>query len=238
MRTDESGNSARLAMWYRDRPLSLEMMKTFEGSVTKQCWKYLLGKLYTSERNKRSEDESMDDIKRHLGDTFGYASASIKNFAAFSKGIDKIARILPNIAADILNDKTRLSEKDIYSMLKMTPKEIERIIERINIEKMPAKFIIAEQNTLGTNPKRPGRPKLIKSEVPRASVKDNPSYNPDAQLNALTYTIPSWVSMIEQTFSSSDFALVSSGARDRLTDELNKLIDAASTMTALIAEEA
>ena len=236
MKTDETGNSANIAMWYRNIPITLEEVKNFEGKVAKECWKYLIGKLCISEKEKRRDEERVVDILDQLGDTFGYTGKSIKNLALFSGVIDRIINLLPDIAADILNGKTRLAEKNIYALAKLDFVEISAVMERLENETLPAKIIIEEQKALRKKTRRPGRPKRIIINAPRASVKDTPAYDPDAQLNALSYTIPSWVSMIERTFSSSEFNNISANARDRLSIELQKLTDAAETVSALLLE--
>ncbi len=68
MKTDESDKSARLAMWYRDTPLSLEMMKTLEGEVTSECWRYLFGKYTLSEKKKRPEGEPVNETYGRIGE--------------------------------------------------------------------------------------------------------------------------------------------------------------------------
>lgn len=236
MRTDETGNSANIAMWYRNIPISLGEMKNIEGEVTKECWKYLIGKLYLSEKEKRRSSERVVDILDQLGNAFGYTGASIKNLAIFSCVVDRIIKSLPDIAADILNGKTRLAEKNIYALAKMDFVEINAVMERLENETLSAKIIIEEQKALRTKTKRPSRPKRIIAEVPRASVKDTPAFDPDAQINALAYTVPSWVSMIERAFTSSEFNEISQNARDRLARELHKLTAAAETVATLLSE--
>ena len=236
MKSDETGNSANIAMWYRNIPISLDEVKIFEGKVAKECWKYLIGKLCILEKEKRRDDEHIVDILDQLGNTFGYTGTSIKNLALFSGVIDRIIELLPDISADILNGKTRLTEKDIYSLAKLDFLEISAVMERLENETLPAKTLIEEQVALRAKTKRPGRPKRIITDVPRASVKDTPAYDPNAQLNALSYTMPSWVSMIERALSSSDFNAVSQNARNRFLNELQKLTDAAETISALLLE--
>jgi hypothetical protein len=236
MKIDETGNSANLAIWYRNIPISIEELKDIEGEVTNECRKYLIGKYGLIEKEKRSDNERVADIFEQLGATFGYTGKSIKNLGIFSGVIDRLIKLLPDIAADILNGRTRLAEKDIYALAKLDFVEICAVMERLESETLPAKIIIAEQIALRTKTKRPGRPKRVITEEPRASVKDIPAYDPDAQINGLAYTIPSWVSMIERAFTSSEFNEVSANARNRLGLELQKLTDAAETVSALLSE--
>ncbi len=237
MKTDESDKSARLAMWYRDTPLSLEMMKTLEGEVTSECWRYLFGKYTLSEKKKRPEGEPVNETYGRIGEEFDYLYTNMKDYIDYAHAIDRIYALLPHVAEDILNGKSRIGQKATVLFGRLNFREMSEVLMRLSRENTPVKLIIAEQKALSRKTKRPGRPKLNNNETPRASVKDIPVYNPDAQINALAYTIPSWVNMVERTFSVSDFALISHGSRFRLAEELKRLIDSTSTMMSLIMEE-
>lgn len=236
MWSDEKENSADIAMWYRDIPVTLEMLKMLEGKVTKECWKYLLGKMCLAEKNRHLGDERVRNIYERLGLDFGYAYPTMKEFICYAHAIDKIHKLLPDIALGMLNGNSRISHKDTISLAKMDFSEICAVVERVSTENTLTKTIINEQKALRKKPERRGRPKRIPNEPPRVSVKDTPAYDPDAQINALAYTIPSWVSMVERFFAASDFSEITPSARGRLAGELKKLTAAAEMVAALIPE--
>ena len=236
MKYDEKGNSANIAMWYRDITFTLDELANIEGKVTKECWKYLVGKICKMEREKHRENERVCDIYKRMGNIFGYIHTSVKKVVNYTNAIDRIHRFLPDIAADILNGKIRISTMDTIALAKLNFTEINNVVLRLSNENTLAKIIITEQMALRKKTKRPGRPKRITEETPRISIKDTPTYDPDAQINTLTYTIPTWVSMVERTFTASDFNEISSNARKRLAEELNKLTAVAETVTALLTE--
>jgi hypothetical protein len=116
--------------------------------------------------------------------------------------------------------------------------EIRAVVERIENENTKVRALINEQKALRTEIKKgPGRPKRAATETPRISIKDTPPYNPNAQINTLAFTIPSWVSIIEKSIATSDFNEISSDAQDKLTEELNKLATTIEIATTLLAEE-
>jgi len=236
MRSDEKGNSARIAMWYKDVPITSEILTTLEGEITKESWKYLIGKMCLAEKNKRSDNERVSDIYEQIGKDFGYVHPSLKRLVNYANAIDRIQKILPEIASDILNGKTRLSLPDAIILAKMEFPDICNIVMRLTSEKTPAAIIFSEQQALKKKVERRGRPKKVNPEIPRASVKDTPTYDPDAQINGLAFTIPSWVSMIERAFAASDFSAVSPCVLDRFVGELKKLTVAAETVTTIILE--
>ena len=236
MMSDEKEYSANIAMWYRDIPITSEALRMIEGKVTKECWKYLLGKMCLSEKNKHRSDERARYIYERIGRDFGYACPSMRGIICYANAIDRIYKLLPDVALKILNGNSRISQKNTLVLAKMKFPDICAVMERATNEKTLTKTIINEQKALRKKPERRGRPKRNMDATPRVSVKDTPAYDPDAQINALAYTIPSWVSMIDRVFTASDFNEVSLNALDKLAEEMIKLTATAETVTALLSE--
>ena len=63
---DESAGSANLAMWYRDVPVDPGELKRLKGKITKESWKYLLGKMSFVEKNRRGDDELIQATSENL----------------------------------------------------------------------------------------------------------------------------------------------------------------------------
>jgi hypothetical protein len=190
------------------------------------------------EKNKRGDNERVQDIYSQIGYDFGYVHPSLKRLVNYANSIDHIQRILPEIAMNILNGKTRISLPDTIILAKMEFPEICNVIERISREKTPVSIIINEQKALRKKPERRGRPKRNLTEPQRTTVKDMPLYDPDAQVNTLAYTVPSWVSMVDRVSACTDFHEVSQVSRNKLIEELKKIRAVADTMMARIMEEA
>ena len=64
-----------------------------------------------------------------------------------------------------------------------------------------------------------------------------PAFDPDAEITALTLTIPSWASSIKRTQTNADFDRVSNYAKDKLTETLIDLQNTISKMLSAIKEE-
>lgn len=60
-------------------------------------------------------------------------------------------------------------------------------------------------------------------EKPPPSVKDMPAFDPDADINALALTVPSWADSINRVRAKTDLSVISAGARDRLIKEMRSL---------------
>ena len=236
MSHDEKSNSANIAMWYRDIVFSLDEIAPLEEVVTRECWRYLVGKYCKRESDNRKDTELVRDIYKELGDMFGYLNTSLKKVVTYAGAIDRIHRLLPDVAYELLNGEVKISAEDTIALSKLRFHEINDVILRRKTEKIMTKKLISEQKALRKKPERRGRPKYPADEAPRVSIKDTPTRDPDAQINTLTYTIPSWVGMIERAFDASNFREVSESARSRLVEELNKLSAAVETLTSIITE--
>ena len=54
-------------------------------------------------------------------------------------------------------------------------------------------------------------------------IKDMPAFNPDLELQGLTLTIPTWITVIERAKRRSDLTLVTERAKENLRAALMKL---------------
>jgi hypothetical protein len=160
----------------------------------------------------------------------------MRGIICYANAIDRIHKLLPDIALKILNGNSRISQRNTSVLAKMEFPDICVVMERTANEKTLTKTIIDEQKALRKKPEKRGRPKRNMDEAPRASVKNTPVYDPDALINTLAYTIPSWVRIIDRVFTASDFDEVSPNVRDKLTGEMIKLTTTAETVIALISE--
>ena len=236
MKLNENGNSANMAMWYKDISFTLDELLSLKGNVTKECWRYLMGKFCKAERDKRSGDENPSNIYNRLGTIFGCTGANMRRVITYSDAIDYIRKHMPETADDILDGNTRLPSVETRALLKMKPHEINKVIERLSSEDTLAKTIVREQKTLRKKNKKRGRPRLIKNEEARISIKDMPTHDPDAHINTLAYTVPSWVGIIERAFDASDLSNVSSAAQHKLSAELEKLSVSVEILRELLME--
>lgn len=62
------------------------------------------------------------------------------------------------------------------------------------------------------------------------SVKDMPEFDPDAEINSLALTIPSWVQSLKRIRSTVKIPLITDEGRQHLRDELRRLISTASRL--------
>jgi len=229
--------SYNIFMQYRNKPISSKKLKEIEGEISNECRRYLIGKILLKYKEKRRENEVLEHILTKKGRIFGISAPSAREYIKFSNVIDRLQEYLPEVVEDIINSKTRLSMKTVIMLEDFNFIEIRTIIERIASEKKPVTEIIKEQKALRDKSDKRGRPKGYNPAVTGISVKDTPKYNPDAPINALIYTVPSWINMIERTSSLVKFNEVSPVAKHSLAEILMKLTTTAEKINSLIAEE-
>jgi hypothetical protein len=205
--------------------------------MPKMHFKYFLGKKALSEREKRCDKEFVFGIYDEIGGAFGYMSRSVKKLVTYAKAIDHIQSFLPDIAEGILKEEIKIGVTNTIALSRLDFANICVVIKRHNNEKTPIIKIINEQKALKIKSEKRGRPKGYKPNSICVSVKDAPVYDPDAQINALIYTLPSWINMIERVFSATDLNKSSLPAKEKLINEMITLKTTAEVMAALITEE-
>lgn len=73
--------------------------------------------------------------------------------------------------------------------------------------------------------------------VAATSIKDMPAFDPDADINGLALTIPSWSSSIDRVLKQTDLSIISSHAREGLVRQLLSLTDHVSDLLGAIKED-
>lgn len=229
--------SIEFAALHRDVRITAEELNKHKDIMTKECRKYLIGKTCRHAKSNRTAGEKAADIEVRMGSEFGYRRASVQHIIAYARAIDQFDKIAPDISADILAGRIRrLSSENAIILSKMDINDIRIIVKRLISEKTPVEIIFKDQKRQLRRTKREKiEQKSGKSR--RKSVKDTPVYDPNAQVEILAYTIPSWISAIENNFMNTDFNEITLAAQRRLIKELNRLKEIAVTMISILRDE-
>jgi hypothetical protein len=225
------GNNYKLAMWYKDKPLTVEMYKKINDSINSPCRHYILGHACIAEGKRRTESgESLDT----LGRDFGYSKSSAEKFMSYARAIDYFQTIVPGLVAKIFDGGSRLAMDNTLRLANKEKSEILRIAELLSNPQIMVSDLFPKKKYKTKKTSAPTAPLVKKKPV---SIKDTPAYDPDAPVSSLSYTIPSWVSAIEKVFMSVDINTISVKARYRLRKELVVLADTAGVMLDILREE-
>ena len=76
----------------------------------------------------------------------------------------------------------------------------------------------------------------VKETVKSMSIKDMPVFDPDAEINSLALTIPSWISSIDRTQSAAQFPLLTIKGKKQLEPQLYQLQKAIQIMLHALEE--
>ena len=182
------------------------------GGLNQYFGKVLAPEKNVSARNTRRQIASKIARENHI------SRASVEKYAIYSQALDIIAEKEPDIVHRILSGQYKIAHKNVVELSKLTAAEIRKIGRRMQKMQDPFvqynKFRVILADTAGGIP----------GEEPVPSVKDMPAFDPDADINVLTLTIPSWSSSINRVRTKTDLSIVSAGAKDRLVTELRSLI--------------
>lgn len=170
---------------------------------------------------------------KKIGDQNFVSHTTVQKYAAFTRALEEIGKKEPALVPKLLSGEYRLSHNQILDISQMSVEEVKKFNRKIDTDPTPFLYYKymrkdhpAEKDENGNEPTK---------TVP--SVKDMPQYDPDAEINSLALTIPSWKSSIERTKSHADFSAISQDARNRVLKALYDLRITVSDMMIVIQEE-
>lgn len=144
---------------------------------------------------------------------------SVQKYAIYARALTEIQKKCPSFVALILSGNCKVSHNYILDVSKMSAPEIQELANRMEKQNQPflrfsnTRSIIQEniENALA-NP----------TALKQPSVKDMPTFDPDASVTELTLTIPSWLGSMRRTNEHTDFNIVSDTAKAKLTTLLHE----------------
>ena len=144
---------------------------------------------------------------------------SVQKYAIYARAMTEIGKKSPEFIQMVLSGNCKVSHNYILEVSRLSAPEIQELAKRL--EKQNKSFlrfsntrtIIQEniENALAAAP-TPTQP----------SVKDMPTFDPDASVTELTLTIPSWLGSMKRTNEHTDFNIVSDTAKAKLTTLLQE----------------
>lgn len=157
-------------------------------------------------------------LLKMLGEQFHYNKETIRRYVDFGRRLDRLEGAVPGIRERILTGNLEVTIKDMPALNRMTAEDLKRMAEdrqcnklvpprevRINIE--------AEQKTR--------RRSCIRLET---GIKKMPVYDPDAELNGLTYTIMAWIRAVRRARESGNLRNATPQGKENLDRALRALV--------------
>lgn len=217
-------------------------------NISEETRKFLIGMQYETEkivnskknpigRNQyNAEDDLLEDedidiahrtisgrkTARRIAEENNISAGTVLKYSIYTRALEQIGKKEPELVPKILSGRYKISHKNVVELSKLTSEELCKVNKRMNRSHNPYFQYSKTRNVIQT--------------TPTASIKDMPTFDPDAEVTELTLTMPTWVSSIKRTQSNANLNIISTQAREKLTAELNTLIQTAEVMLALIKE--
>lgn len=230
-------------------------------NITEKTRKFLIGMQYESEKlahslknargiNQYSEpgelpcaiSESSEETKpsfsghvtaQRIAQENQISGGTVLKYAVYTRALETIGQKAPEMVPKILSGRYKISHKNVVELSGLTSDKIKKVGRRMDRSQQPFVQYNRTRQEIQYTKGQTGLPESPSTP----SVKDMPAFDPDAEITALTLTIPSWVSSIKRTQANTDFDRVSDYAKDKLADTLIVLQHAISKILSEIKEE-
>ena len=214
-----------------------------KGELSEEAKKYLIGKQFEAERHiKRNaaafqphktgpkhmgqfkgggerEYETRRETAVRLGKEHHISGTTIQRYWKYSQALDAIAKSAPEITRQILSGNYKMTIASIHALARMNPSQLRELSQDFGIN-LPA-FI--RYGNSRKNLTRRATSKYEGQAVRPPAIKTMPAFDPDAEVTALTLTIPSWISSVDRIKTTADLRVISLSARSDLEAALTAL---------------
>lgn len=177
-------------------------------NLTREAYKYLIGKRYDAE--KAAMRNVFGKNQYSVPDRFGSGTArktscrlageyhlthtTVERYGKFSRSLDRIEHAKPGILPSILSGQCRISQRNIGLLGGMKEEQIRSVLDTVRDAGIPAS--LRETGELIRQREEPDEKQLD------MRIKEMPGYDPDAEVNGLMFTIPTWISMITRLYGT------------------------------------
>lgn len=182
-------------------------------------------------REREEETHSRSKTAERIAKDNHISKGTVEKYAIYARALETLAEKDATIVPKILSGQYKIAHKNVVELSKLSPPEIRKVERRI--KKMQQPFIQYNQSRNAISEVSEG----TREAVPVTSIKDMPAFDPDADINVLTLTIPSWSSSIDRVRKQTDLSIISTHARDGLVSQLHSLIDHVSDLLGAIKED-
>lgn len=209
-------------------------------TVNARAW--LLYRLYCAERKIIRKKQAKDDFQykqmspsshfeddpvsrlkeeatvlERISDEYRLSSATLRRYAVFGKGLDQLEKRYPGTRNRILTGKLEVARVHMTELLSMPPSELREMIDNPKCRRLvPPKQEKTENRMANGN----ARKKNIRLKT---GIKQMPTFDPDAELKGLTFTVSAWKSAVNRAKEKTDFNKATVVGKYRLRQALEEL---------------
>lgn len=217
-------------------------------NISEETRKYLIGKQFDAEKMIRrrkartegtfrapkdelpsAETVSLVEQSRQpknptaerIAEDYHLAHSTVEKYAVYSRALDSIGHKSPPMLPKILSGKYKISHENVIMLARMDAASVQRLEDRLEKREDSTAFVPFSISREQISDCFQG------NDVPilHPEIKNMPAFDPDAEINGLALTVPTWISLVSRTRTSIDLGIISPGARKRLETVLRDLMD-------------
>ena len=220
-------------------------------NLSEEAYRYLIGKRYDAEKvmnqrknasgsnqysgpivpetevictpleKRRKQEQNRTSVR--LGTEYRIDHSTIESYGRFSRALDEVERKAPGFRRDVLSGAIRISKTKVDQMAEMPEEDVQALSERLHTHMRQSEHVSLHESARiierVTNP----QPVSPEDPVIVTGIKQMPEYDPDAEINGLLLTVPTWIMTIQRLTETTDFQVVSEQARNKLVTTLREL---------------
>lgn len=187
----------------------------------------------TQNDHKPKFSEKATKTSERLGKEYKIAPATVRRFSEYANAIDAIAKAAPEFHRKIMSGELKITQDSIIRVSRFSPSKIRSIGAEL-IKNSNSCFAYTDER----GEMRKNTPNKVQLELMNiGALKEMPGYDPDAEIQSLAFTIPSWVSSINRVREAAKFSEISDKAREKIRTALDELKMAIATICAAIEED-
>ena len=210
-------------------------------NITEEAFRYLIGKRYDAEKqmaqyrnavgknqysaqsegaaSSHIDDSSVTPNERRtsaqLGRLYNLNRSTVESYGKLSRSLDELERKAPGILPVILSGTCKISKENINTLAKMPTQDVHAIAEHLQ-SKVASKKPLSRKASdraiqeISASERKEAPPALV------TGVKNMPTYDPDAIINEVLLTVPSWKKELDKLIEKGDLIGSSFDARRKL----------------------
>ncbi len=229
-------------------------------NITEENKRYLIGKRYDAEKRigarnatGRNQYSIQEDSPRMLGKPQGYdtkhgiasslgneyriSHATVEKYGRYAQAVDRIAQVEPALIPHIMSGSVHIGQDNIIDLSRLSDRQIRAVAASIPYNN---EYALSREKIIEVLRKdQASAAEMPPVEIPPVhvkSIKDMPTYDPDAEISSLALTIPSWRSSIDRARNGANMQNVSKKAKVYLLQELTSLRNTVDQMVTIVQE--
>lgn len=242
-----SFNTQQILFENRNKALSFICQEQLKRTdLTGEYKKYLIGRLSRAEMGTIKQAGGhksirKTDIARAIGTDFNFGYSTVIKYESYSYAVDDIKRKSSEIANRILYDNLRVSHENVIELSRLPIEDInglKRLLDSGSIDRIGYSQLRHELRWQRLPTGKPDERRLKREKLSaEAGIKQMPVTDPDAELESLKFTIPSWSNTISRTMKLTDFTSTSVKARNEVKIQLSDLTKKIAILLSQLEED-